>query len=49
MRPESFADVADRPYRPSRLRTGVLAKHDRPEYGRLCRERAARARPEKRR
>ena len=49
MRPESFADVADRQYKPNRLRTGVLAKHDRPEYGRLCRERAARGRPEKRR
>jgi len=39
MRPER-SDAGD-PYRPHRLRTGVLAKHDRPEYGRVYRERSS--------
>ena len=33
MRPEAFGDVADQPFRPNRLATGVLAENDRPEYG----------------
>ena len=33
MRPDVDSDAVDRPFRPSNLRTGVLAKNDRPEYG----------------
>jgi 2-oxoglutarate/2-oxoacid ferredoxin oxidoreductase subunit beta len=42
MRPEAFGNVADRPFRPNPMKTGVLARHDRPEYGRLYRDRTAR-------
>ncbi len=41
MRPEAFGDVADEPFRPNRLRAGILVQRDRPEYGRVYRERAA--------
>jgi 2-oxoglutarate ferredoxin oxidoreductase subunit beta len=41
MRPEAFGNVADQPFRPNRLRTGVFAQYDRPEYGRTYRERSA--------
>ena len=41
MRPEAFGNTTDQPFRPNRLSTGVLARLDRPEYGRTYRERAA--------
>ena len=41
MRPEAFGNVADEPFRPNRLRAGILVQRDRPEYGRVYRERAA--------
>lgn len=41
MRPEAFGNVAEQPFRPNRLETGILAQHDWPEYGRTYRERAA--------
>lgn len=44
MRPEAFGNVAEQPFRPNRLETGILAQHDWPEYGRTYRERAAAAR-----
>ena len=44
MRPEAFGNVADQPFRPNPMKTGVLAKYDRPEYGQLYRERTARER-----
>jgi len=49
MRPEGVGDSGDHPFRPHRLRTGVLVERERPEYGRLRRERAERQRPGKRR
>jgi 2-oxoglutarate ferredoxin oxidoreductase subunit beta len=33
MRPESYGNVVDRPFRPNSLKTGVLAQNERPEYG----------------
>ena len=33
MRPEAFGDVADQPFRPNKLSTGVLAENTRAEYG----------------
>ncbi len=33
MRPEAFGNVADQPFRPNKLSTGVLAENNRPEYG----------------
>ena len=47
MRPEAFGNVADQPFRPNRLVTGVLAKQERPEYGRTYRARAALERAKK--
>ena len=47
MRPEAFGNVADEPFRPNRLVTGVLAKQERPEYGATYRERAALERAKK--
>jgi 2-oxoglutarate ferredoxin oxidoreductase subunit beta len=44
MRPDSYGDVVDRPFRPNALRTGVLARTDRPEYGAAYRRHRARAR-----
>ncbi len=44
MRPEAFGNVAEQPFRPNRLETGILAQHDWPEYGRTYRERTAAAR-----
>lgn len=41
MRPEAYGNVADEPFRPNRMETGVFARHDWPEYGRTYRERAA--------
>ncbi len=47
MRPEAFGNAADQPFRPNRLVTGVLAKQERPEYGRTYRARAALERAKK--
>jgi 2-oxoglutarate/2-oxoacid ferredoxin oxidoreductase subunit beta len=44
MRPIALGNVADQPFRANPMKTGVLARHDRPEYGRVCRERRARER-----
>ena len=33
MRPDSYGNVVDRPFRPNALPTGVLARSERPEYG----------------
>lgn len=44
MRPEAFGNAADQPFRPHRLRTGVFAKKDAPEYGAAYRARAETAR-----
>jgi 2-oxoglutarate ferredoxin oxidoreductase subunit beta len=41
MRPEAFGNVADEPFRPNRLRAGILVQRDRPEYGRVWRQRVA--------
>ncbi len=38
MRPESYYNEADRPFRPNRLETGVLARTERPEYGQTYRD-----------
>ena len=43
LRPESFGNAAERPFRPNKLETGVLARHERPEYGAAYRAHAARA------
>lgn len=40
MRPEAFGDIADRPFRPNKLETGVITRSERPEYGALYRARA---------
>ncbi len=44
MRPEAFSAVADQPFRPHRMKTGVLSRRERPEYGQTYREHAARER-----
>ncbi len=44
MRPESFGNVVDQPFRPHAMRTGVLARNERPEYGALYRQQAQRLR-----
>ena len=41
MRPGPHGDAVDEPFQPHSLRIGVLATRDRPEYGRVYRERAA--------
>lgn len=33
MRPEYFGNVVDQPFRPNAMKTGILARTDRPEYG----------------
>lgn len=33
MRPDTYGNVVDRPFRPNALPTGVLARSERPEYG----------------
>ncbi|MCP4935972.1 MAG: 2-oxoacid:ferredoxin oxidoreductase subunit beta [bacterium] len=33
MRPSSYGNVVDEPFRPNTLKTGILARNDRPEYG----------------
>ena len=42
MRPEAASNVVDRPFRPTALRTGVLTKNARPEYGAAWRAHCAR-------
>ena len=37
MRPEAFGNVADQPFRPNKLSTGVLSEVKRPEYGAVYR------------
>ncbi len=41
MRPESYGNVTDQPFRPNRLETGILARSDRAEYGELYRQQIA--------
>jgi 2-oxoglutarate ferredoxin oxidoreductase subunit beta len=41
MRPDSYGNVVDRPFRPNALPTGVLARGERPEYGETWRAFAA--------
>ena len=33
IRPSSYRDTVDSPFRPNDLPTGILARNDRPEYG----------------
>ena len=47
--PGGAGDADDEPFRPHRLRAGVLVERDRPEYGRVYRERAGRLRAERKR
>ena len=37
MRPTSYGNVVDEPFRPNSMRTGILARNDRPEYGKTYR------------
>jgi 2-oxoglutarate ferredoxin oxidoreductase subunit beta len=39
MRPESYGNVVDQPFHPNNLKTGVLVRNDRPEYGETYRNR----------
>jgi 2-oxoglutarate ferredoxin oxidoreductase subunit beta len=32
MRPDSYGQAVDRPFRPNQMATGLLARHERPEY-----------------
>ena len=41
IRPSAYRDSVDTPFRPNTLRTGILAKNDRPEYGAAYRRAAA--------
>ncbi len=41
MRPETYGRVVDEPFRPTALRSGVLARNERPEYGATYRRHAA--------
>ncbi|MDP6840039.1 MAG: 2-oxoacid:ferredoxin oxidoreductase subunit beta [Rhodospirillales bacterium] len=43
LRPESFCNTADQPFRPNKLETGVLARTGRPEYGAAYRAHGGRA------
>jgi|TARA_B100000315_G_C14478347_1_gene541708 2-oxoglutarate ferredoxin oxidoreductase subunit beta len=40
MRPEAYGNVADQPFRPNAMATGVLAHNQRPEYGAAYRRHA---------
>jgi 2-oxoglutarate ferredoxin oxidoreductase subunit beta len=46
MRPFAYRNTVDIPFRPNAMKTGVLARADRPEYGRAYREMTARIRGE---
>ncbi len=41
MRPDSYGNVVDRPFRPNVFETGVLARNDRPEYAASYRRQTA--------
>jgi 2-oxoglutarate ferredoxin oxidoreductase subunit beta len=41
MRPDSYGNRVDQPFRPNHLATGVLARNDRPEYGATYRRHVA--------
>jgi len=41
MKPDTYGNVVDQPFRPNALDTGVIAKTDRPEYGVTYRKHAA--------
>ena len=41
MRPEAYRNTVDVPFRPNALKTGILTRAERPEYGRAYRERTA--------
>jgi 2-oxoglutarate ferredoxin oxidoreductase subunit beta len=43
IRPSAYRDTVDTPFRANELPTGLLAKNDRPEYGRAYRAAAAAA------
>ena len=47
MRPESYDNTVERPFRPNALPTGILTRSDRPEYGETYRRQAAALRGEK--
>jgi len=42
MRPESYGNIVDEPFRPNFMKTGVLAQNERPEYGATYRKHVAR-------
>jgi 2-oxoglutarate ferredoxin oxidoreductase subunit beta len=37
MRPETYGNVVDQPFRPNAMQTGVLSRNQRPEYGDIYR------------
>jgi len=41
MRPDAYRSTVDVPFRPNALKTGILNRTDRPEYGRTWRDRVA--------
>ena len=41
MRPESYDNTVEQPFRPNELPTGIIARNDRPEYGEAYRRQAA--------
>ncbi len=41
MRPDAYRSTVDVPFRPNALKTGILTRTDRPEYGRTYRDRVA--------
>ena len=41
MRPEAYRNTVDVPFRPNALKTGILTRTERPEYGSAYRERTA--------
>jgi 2-oxoglutarate ferredoxin oxidoreductase subunit beta len=43
IRPSAYRDTVDTPFRSTELRTGVLSRNDRPEYGAAYRAAAAAA------
>ena len=38
MRPDSYGNVVDQPFRPNHMKTGVFVETDRPEYGAVYRD-----------
>ena len=41
VRPESYGNTVDLPFRPNALKTGVLARNERPEYAQAYRDHLA--------